>query len=593
MTQTTFKADDSRSSESIAVPLGIVRLVRSSFRRFGLRKLLDGFKEDGVPLGLVIENLCITCLQQGSSMNDWDDFVNRSDVRRSYYCGTYDIRRWTLQRGVERLGVYLEEIVLHLGSVLRGLYPDDPTHAYVDGSHVRRYGRKGASVAYGEGGGTIQLQNQFMVASMVSRNIPVSIEDYPGNLNDPPQYSDFIPQLMFLLKQGSLVIMDNGGAAAKTLDEITGACNQYLTRVRINASDERIIREERDRLVYVGMGTACIMHTFASSGRTTYLYFSVDSFAATMARAEKALAAKEIERRRAQGILTCNDALKVIKLPKSPFYEVEIKEAKLVMLDDPWVELDPKKELKDAMPTRGGWFKLECSFPMDPRLALVVYRHRVDVEHLISSLKSVVNVSPLRVWGEDSTRGRFVLGLIMQFVLAVFIDDLEPERTVKRIDGKPVEVSVRPRSSTVVKELRRYTGVVTPYGWGGFKVDELRDPGVSDDIARVLAMYDSEPPVRLPKVQEWISLPPAQWKERSKNCRDLAMSIAQYFAETKFPEFMDGRRHWKTGEDGPESIYAERICMETDSPGASGLIGRRSYYGPRYEGRSKKRSTAQ
>lgn len=95
-------------------------------------------------------------------------------------------------------------MVDHLTKVTRTVCPDTPTHAYIDGSHVKRNGAKGDGVAYGEGGGTIQFQNQFMTAIMVDGGIPISIEAYPGNQNDPQQYGDFIPQILFHLERESL-----------------------------------------------------------------------------------------------------------------------------------------------------------------------------------------------------------------------------------------------------------------------------------------------------------------------------------------------------------------------------------------------------
>ena len=184
------------------------------------------------------------------------------------------------------------------------------------------------------------------------------------------------------------MVMNNGGSGTSTLDEIVGYGNAYLTRVRINASDKKTTREGLDRLVYVGMGTACIAHTFESSQRTTYLFFSVDSYAAGITRAEKAVKSLEKDCRKAQKVIERGDAEKLIRKPKCPFYEVEIEGAKIVMTNAPWVELDPDKELKDAIPTRNGWFKLECSFAMDPRLALVIYRHRVDIEYAILIFKN-------------------------------------------------------------------------------------------------------------------------------------------------------------------------------------------------------------
>lgn len=580
MRQTTFRANGPRDSEAIVVPLGTARLVREGFRRFGLRQLIDGFKEKGVPMGLVIENLCISCLNEEYSMDDWDDYVNRSDLRREYFCSTHEIKRWTFQRDLDRLGDYLEEVVDHLVMVWRTIDPDGATHAYVDGSHIKRYGPKGSKVRYGEGAGTVQLQNQFMTSSLIGSGIPVSIELYPGNQNDPQQYKDFIPQLLYLLKRGSLVVMDNGGSAAVVLNEILERGDHYLTRVRINASDERVMAERRDRMIYVGMDAACIMHTFESSGRTIYLYFSADSYAASVSRAQIAVARREMERQRAQKLLEDGDVMGAITLRKSPFYEVRINDAVLVMTADPWVEIDPLKELKDAISPKGGWFKLECSFPLDPRLALVVYRHRVDIEHMISSLKSVVNLSPMRVWAEGTTRGRVVLALITQFLIAVLINDLEPRTVLRTVDGKPVEVEVKPSDRTVVRELRRCQGVVTRNEWGGLDVIELRDEGVADELFRVLDRYAREPPIRPPEDLQWRNDPTAQWGRDGKNCRDLAMSIAQLFSETIFPEYMSGRSHWKTGYEAAIGTTRTELGIAEGSLGTMGLRNSEGYYRP-------------
>lgn len=583
MLQTTFRTDSDSADECIIVPIGIIRLIRSGFKRYGFHDLMNSFKDSGVPMGIVIENLCIASLDARYSMNDLDEFINRNELRKEFYCHGFEIRRWTMDRDLQRLGDYLEEVVMHIGKVMRFLDPDGPTHAYIDGSHIRRFGSKGTNVRYGEGGGTIQLQDQFMLATGIAGGIPVSAELYPGNENDPSQYSDFIPQLMFLLKRGSLVVMDNGGASSTILDEIVGYGNAYLTRVRINSSDEKTIENSLDKLVYMGMGTACIMHTFQSSQRTTYLFFSVDSYAAGLLRAQKAVKDLDAEREKAKKVLGSGKTDKLIKTVKSPFFEVIIENARVVMTEDPWVEIDPSKKLSDAIPTKSGWFKLECSFPMDPRLALTIYRHRVDIEYAISILKSTINVAPLRVWDEGSTRGKLVLGLIVEFILFMAINDAKPENRTKIVDGKPVEVPFRPSPRTVVRELRRYEGIVKPRQWGPYEVEHIRDHTTLDSIVEVLNRYDSEGPLKLPEGQLKLTIPTAQWGRGEKNCQDLAMSIAQFFSETIFPEVMGGRRHWKDIDPVAIGRFKEPLRIDSTSDGAESLRGRQSYYGSAVE----------
>lgn len=56
-----------------------------------------------------------------------------------------------------------------------------------------------------------------------------------------------------------------------------------------------------------------------------------------------------------------------------------------------------------------GFFKLESDRQMTVKEALVKYRRRVDVEHLISSLKRITGIKPIRVWNKDSVDGSMTL----------------------------------------------------------------------------------------------------------------------------------------------------------------------------------------
>lgn len=179
------------------------------------------------------------------------------------------------------------------------------------------------------------------------------------------------------------------------------------------------------------------------------LLFSTDSYAATIIRAEKSVATLEINRKKAQKVIMEQSPDKHIKVTKSPFFTVTYENAKVVMANDSWTQLDVSEEFKKAMSPKDGWFKLECSFLMDPHLALVVYCHKVDIEHLISVLKSILNLDPLRIWVGASTHGKLVVALITGFIMSMFIRDLKPDRVTKKIDGKPTEVDPGPAFARV------------------------------------------------------------------------------------------------------------------------------------------------
>ena len=81
-----------------------------------------------------------------------------------------------------------------------------------------------------------------MIAQLVGSGLPILVEVYCGNLNDLPQYADFVPLLMFMLKHGPMIIMDHGGSVKNLFSEIRDNDMGHLTRVMMNRSDMECIR---------------------------------------------------------------------------------------------------------------------------------------------------------------------------------------------------------------------------------------------------------------------------------------------------------------------------------------------------------------
>ena len=160
---------------NISLSFGIMELVRKGFRRLHLYDFLNGFKEKGVPLGYVVELMCIHQLNGGASMNKCESDTS-SPLAREELCHGYVISRKTMDRALDLLDTYFEETIWFLWERLNEICPDLNTDVYVDGSHITRYGSKGENTAAGEGGGTIQLQDQFVVAQLVDSELPISIE---------------------------------------------------------------------------------------------------------------------------------------------------------------------------------------------------------------------------------------------------------------------------------------------------------------------------------------------------------------------------------------------------------------------------------
>ena len=476
------------ASGNISLSYGVIKLVRKGFERLHLYDFLNGFKERGVPLGYVIELMCIHQLSGGASMNRCETETS-SPLAREELCHGFIISRKTMERSLDLLDQYFEDVISFLWERLNGIYPNLDTDVYVDGSHIRRYGSAKGMTAVGEGGGTIQLQDQFVVAQLVESGLPISIERYPGNWNDPPQYQDFIPQLMYMLNRGSRIIMDAGGSDKELLDEIKGEGMRYLTRVRMNLSDERMIDEHPESIQYVGRGTACMTHRFESSGKTNYLFFSVDRYILGQAAADRRAAKLAEQLTDAKEMMRDPKIRKLVSIKKNPFYDVTIRSFDIQMKLNPWLDDDIILAAKEEAGERCGWFKLQSSEWMEPSEALDIYRHRVGIEHLISSIKSVVNLKPLGVWSRSSVRGSLLLALIAQLQVSMVRYDMEPDPVEKMIDGKREIIEHKPSAKTIIENLLHWTVTLIPRN--GWEIERIysNENALTKRISAILDRY--------------------------------------------------------------------------------------------------------
>lgn len=108
---------------NISLSFGIMELVRKGFRRLHLYDFLNGFKEKGVPLGYVVELMCIHQLSGGAYMNKCET-DSSSPLAREELCHGYVISRKTMERALDLLDTYFEDTISFLWERLKGIYPD-------------------------------------------------------------------------------------------------------------------------------------------------------------------------------------------------------------------------------------------------------------------------------------------------------------------------------------------------------------------------------------------------------------------------------------------------------------------------------------
>lgn len=441
---------------NISLPYGLAKTVEFYLGSIRILDLADRFKGRGVHLSSIITAVC-TCILMGSnSMQRCSDWLSDPNVRKELGIKG-NISQRTINRAAEILGEHAGELIAGLGEGLNSRYDFEDTDANVDGSAVVSYGELSE---LGEVGHPRDFKDQsrpqveFMVAQFQRSGIPFFIRAFKGNVSDAEQFRNVLPDIFDVIRKGSWIIVDNGGAAGDILDSIMESENRYLTRVKVNMSDDKRMEEHKEDWEYVEDGVCCIRHTFDLSGRTTYLFRSADNWIRSYHTAE----------RRIDGMMNAVRSYEEGKFKMSDFITVKKNVAARVDIkvsvqtrfgyDDP----DEKERMiKEAMDARPGIFKLESSEQLTPSEALNKYRARAVVEHLIHSLKRITGLKPLRVWKESSIRGSMVLALFAEVAMAMARYELEPVPVSKMKKGKMTVEETRPSTGSMVWSLSHLT----------------------------------------------------------------------------------------------------------------------------------------
>jgi transposase len=439
-----------------SLPYGLMRMVEVQMRRLGISGFLDSLKAKGVPLSTVVSVMCVHQLNGGSSMNECGHWAS-DPIAVERLCNGKRVSNKTIGRALETMSAYFDDILDAIWEGMNRCYEITETDAIVDGSHIPVNGVKSKLSAYGHGANGIQNQVQFMVAQLRNPPLPFRIESYAGNESDSDQFAHFLPMIIRYLKNGSMITMDNGGAVREILNEIKESGMEYVTRVKMNESDDEWIADRGEDFICADGDACCISRTFASSERTVYIFFSAEKYFRGMNSAEKR--AKKMASVTADNLYTGRKKPRksdFLVLKKNPYVDVDVKISVQRILD-PFDEGDNIKAVNELAGDRCGYFKLESSFPMDPATVLGVYRSRIAVEHLISSIKSVVKLKPLRVWKGSSINGALLMALIAQLLTSLTIVDLNGTEIERNVRGKLIKMTTKPSPRTVVQSLGQLT----------------------------------------------------------------------------------------------------------------------------------------
>jgi transposase len=417
--QSSLRTDLIERNDNKSIAIGTIRAVRIYSERLGLRQALAPFKSKGVELHKLIEALVAYKLVENFSIEGCGRWLENKDVRAAF--GLPETSARTLNRAVEIIGEHLQGILLQLRRRVMSLYKLEHTDVNIDTSSVSVYGLESPLGAYGYSREHRPDLQQVMFGVVELRdpvNIPIHLTVGKGNLADQVHFLRLVGEVIDDLRASSTLIFDAGGDNKQVTDLITSKGHGYVTRKKLNASDEEWLRRMRhEELEMVTEEVCCAKHRFGS-GRCIYLFYSAQLFNDKL-RTIDSIARKKVR-----------DALEFISMRKdgrisiskavvkkvNPLFDVEVS-VQTKLLGDEQAMLDFVKQRL----TKGteGFFKLESSKDLTAIAAYRIYREKDTVEKLIESLKNHVEIKPLRCWNEDSVKGILLVGFIAQMMISM------------------------------------------------------------------------------------------------------------------------------------------------------------------------------
>lgn len=537
-TQIAATALDESPNDNISVPYGLIRTVRHYLEFVGLLRYIRGLKTKGIKLDSIVLALAVFTMHASNSMNACSSWLANPRVKRQLGFSEKDeISQKTLNRAIAILGQEREGIITALWKGIQRRFEIDDYDIDVDGSAIVLYGPKAemGAVGHPRDKNIGKLQVEFMVAQLAQLGVPIYIKPYKGNTSDEAQYRDCIPELAGLISGqgihaldsmkekefpdpkkdsedadesadrkeaekamaavaavamlGATIVADNGAASENNISRTKRCGFGSITRVKLNAVDDEHIRLCKSDFVQLGDGMMCYVHGF-KNGKTNYLFFSKALFDLNRASADA----------RFERNMKLYEEVKSGKFNKSDL--VKVKKVSGVHVDvrisiqtqiGPLSESERKRFIRQKiLGPRCGFFKLRSDVRLTPQEVLKRYRKRAGIERVISSLKRVTGIKPIRVWKDDSIDGCMVLALLCEAALAMarycmkgkVAETVAPDGTVKR-------KAVKPNTESIVRSLNHLTLTGFREGRGPFRSVLSNWEEVSRDIFDAITAHES------------------------------------------------------------------------------------------------------
>jgi len=445
--QTKLRTNQIMPNDNKSFSIGTALMIDDWYERLGLNEIIGRHKSKGIALDALVRGMLVDQLGDNFSVLQASEWMNREEIREHYEIKAFNAK--TLYRAVELLGHNREKIIREIQDNVLELLGRPKTDVLLDWTSIVYYGDMAKLAKYGYSRDHHPGERQLTLGAAQLAppyDVPIGLTVEAGNVNDQAHMRSTYGQVRRLLAPGSLVVFDRGANDKNNLDRIELDKNDYLTAKKLNVSDDAVFQAfdpERWERIDADAGVYALKKVFPS--RVNYYFFS-EKLKKNHLKSRR----RKAERLLAEAISIQSSLDKGKKLPKrfrinNPLVDVRYDyQTKLVGMDE---EAALRLLLEDVMDGREGCFCLTSSKDMDAAEALRIYRSKDAIEKLFHSLKSEIEIKPVRVWTEDAVHGVLLIGFIAQLMISLTRYFVKP---VKRMSTKFIIASLQNLTQTVV-----------------------------------------------------------------------------------------------------------------------------------------------
>jgi len=445
--QSKLRTTQLTPNDNKSFSVGTALMIDDWYERLGLNDIIGRHKSKGIALDALVRGMLVDQLGDNFSVLQASEWMNRKEILEHYGIRAFNSK--TLYRAVETLGRNRERIIRELQDNVLELLGRPRTDVLLDWTSIVYYGDMAKLAKYGYSRDHHPGERQLTLGAAQLAppyDVPIGLTVEAGNMNDQAHMKATYGQVRRLLAPGSLVVFDRGANDKTNSDRIELDENDYLTAKKLNVSDDAVFQafsKDDWECIDAESGVYAMKRTFPS--RVNYYFFSEklkkDHLKSRRRKAERLLA---------EAVAIQNSLDRGKKLPKrfrinNPLVDVHYDyQTKLVGMDE---EEALRLLLADVIDGREGCFCLTSSKDMAPAEALRIYRSKDAIEKLFHSLKSEVEIKPVRVWTEDAVFGVLLIGFIAQLMISLTRYFVKP---VKRMSTKFIIDALKKLTVTVV-----------------------------------------------------------------------------------------------------------------------------------------------